>query len=734
MHRYKVRSSVPINTVKCRYIVLIAILLFIYIHPKGSFKSHIPRASLAFSYIHPKGSFKSHIPRASLAFIYIHHKGSFKSHIPRASLAFIYIHPKGSFKSHIPRASLAFSYIHHKGSFKSHIPRASLAFFCIIFHCLPTSFTFFVLPQLGMDSKTKRQRYTRQWKYARRSLHERCIGEESSLHPVTLQERINEEHYTDEENNTDEDSFSSVEIGVSGEDCSSGPHSVADGSSDENSNSESEYDNKVALTSFSTFLQEWATKHLIKHNALDDLLKGLKNYGHPELPSTARSLLKTPRLIKSVEKSGMECVHFNLRESILEQLQRYPRDITDGVSTLELSFNIDGLPIFKSSRASLWPILCAIHLPPISVFPVTLTLGPTKPTNLDFIEEAIKDIQELVDNGLDGIEVKIRCVVCDAPARAMVKKIKQYSGYYGCDKCTQKGTWVDGRVTYPEVDNLTLRNNDTFRAEMSMRQENEDTPVSPFLNLPLDMVEQFPIDYMHQACLGVMKKLITVWVRGDRKVRMSAGQISNVTQRLLSLQKDIPSCFARKPRNLEDIDRWKATELRQFAVYTGKIVLKGILADQLYDHFMVFSVALSLLICPTLAVEHNSYSKELMKYFVGKAGELYGDHFMVYNVHSMVHLPEEAMAFGSLDACSAFPFENYLGKLKRLVRSGKQPLTQVVKRLKEMSKSPLEESQPEIMTEERPFTRRTTSHSLSLASSEETRSKHRVLARIRLPG
>ncbi len=196
----------------------------------------------------------------------------------------------------------------------------------------------------------------------------------------------------------------------------------------------------------------------------------------------------------------------------------------------------------------------------------------------------------------------------------MVKKIKQHSGYYGCDKCTQKGAWVVRRVTYPEVDKLTLRSNNTFRAEMTRRQENEDTPLSPFLSLPLDMVEQFPIDYMHQACLGVMKKLITVWIRGDKKVRMSAGQISSVTQRLLSLRKVIPSCFAWKPRNLEDIDRWKATELRQFGVYTGNIVHKGILADQLlYDHFMVFSVALSLLLCPTLAVKHNSYSKDLMK-------------------------------------------------------------------------------------------------------------------------
>ncbi|XP_058260359.1 uncharacterized protein LOC131362404 [Hemibagrus wyckioides] len=277
----------------------------------------------------------------------------------------------------------------------------------------------------------------------------------------------------------------------------------------------------------------------------------------------------------------------------------------------------------------------------------------------------MKDIQQLLENG---------------------------QGYYGCDKCPQRGMWVSGCVTYPEVDNLTLHTDETHRAEMERRQDDEAIPVSPFLRLPLDMIDQFPVDYMHQACLGVTKKMITKWIRGDRNVRMSAGQIDEVSQRLLSYRKSIPSSFARKPRRLEDIDRWKATELQQFAVYTGKIALKGILADQLYDHFMIFSVALGLLLSPNLAVEYNSYSTELMTYFVAKIKELYGDHFMVYNIHSMVHLPAEAMNFGTLDACSAFPFENFLAKLKRLIRSGKQPLIQVAKRFVEISNCPQTQS------------------------------------------
>ena len=280
--------------------------------------------------------------------------------------------------------------------------------------------------------------------------------------------------------------------------------------------------------------------------------------------------------------------------------------------------------------------------------------------------------------------MSLRCVICDAPAKAMVKNIKQYSGYFVCDKCSQRGQWL-GRITYQETETFQLRTDRSFRRQ---EQEEHHHGRSPFCDLPVDMVKAFPIDYMHQACIGVMKRLVLLWLRGNRNVRISSGQAQEISRRLTDLQRYIPSLFSRKPRGLDVIDRWKATELRQFLLYTGKLVLKGILKEELYDHFMTFSVAVCLLVCPGLALTHNGYAKELLKYFVEQGCNLYGPQFLVYNVHSMLHLAADVEVFGNLDQFSAFPFENYLHQLKRLVRSGRNPLVQIVKRLNEMMNIP----------------------------------------------
>jgi hypothetical protein len=73
----------------------------------------------------------------------------------------------------------------------------------------------------------------------------------------------------------------------------------------------------------------------------------------------------------------------------------------------------------------------------------------------------------------------------------------------------------------------------------------------------------------------------------------------------------------------------------------------------------------------------------LLVAFVESAINLYSNDFIVYHVHGLIHLADDVKRHGSLDCFSAFPFENELKALKRLVRKGDSPLVQVIRRLSE---------------------------------------------------
>lgn len=433
-------------------------------------------------------------------------------------------------------------------------------------------------------------------------------------------------------------------------------------------------------------LAHWVNENFIEHNAVDSLLSVLKKHGHPSLPCTARTLLGTIKNVTTEQKSGMEYIYLGLEKQLQSYYFSLSLEQQYELSELSISFNIDGLPLFKSTNTSLWPILCKVHNQPVQIFPVALTVGTSKPSNLDFLSDTIGELDNLLQNGfLSGnrtIRINLKCIVCDAPAKAFVKGTKLYSGYYGCDKCAQKGYWI-GRMTYQDVNTLSLRTNETFRSALNPEHHNHP---SPFCDLPeekLDMIKQFPLDYMHQVCLGVTKKLLLTWKRGKLEVRLSSQQIQEIGRHLVQLRSFVPEFFARKPRNLDEIDRWKATEFRQFLLYTGKIVLKDILRSDMYKNFMALSVGISILVSPILVQDHADYAHSLLEYFIESARVIYGPEFLVYNVHSLIHFTDEAKEHGNLDNCSAFAFENYLQKLKKMVRSGRNPMIQIVKRLNE---------------------------------------------------
>jgi hypothetical protein len=63
--------------------------------------------------------------------------------------------------------------------------------------------------------------------------------------------------------------------------------------------------------------------------------------------------------------------------------------------------NIDGLPLFKSSSRCVWPIFCAVvNVKPVHIFPVALLCGSTKLANMEFINDTVHDVNNLIRFGL----------------------------------------------------------------------------------------------------------------------------------------------------------------------------------------------------------------------------------------------------------------------------------------------------------------------------------------------
>ncbi|XP_040356862.2 uncharacterized protein LOC121046562 [Ixodes scapularis] len=204
------------------------------------------------------------------------------------------------------------------------------------------------------------------------------------------------------------------------------------------------------------------------------------------------------------------------------------------------------------------------------------------------------------------------------------------------------------------------------------------------MSLNIDMVTWFPTEYMHLVCLGVMRRLLKNWVCPGYSKRLSRVLRSRLNEGLRQSAAFFPSHFQRKPRGTEELDRWKATEYRTFLLYVGPVLLKHVVTPEQYEHFLMLHVAIRILVSPKYHLVFNQFSRDLLRYFVQEFGKLYGARQLVYNVHTLSHLADQCLDHGPLDSFSAFPFESYLGKIKKKLRSSNKPLAQLSRRISEV--------------------------------------------------
>ena len=430
-------------------------------------------------------------------------------------------------------------------------------------------------------------------------------------------------------------------------------------------------------------LANWASSCDIPQDAITHLLQILKPY-HPYLPSDARTLLHTRRNyeVKTFDGGG-EYFHFGIENCLRSYIDEEQMSL---LSEVHLQINVDGLPLFKASNMQFWPILCRVigHLAvSAEPFVVGLYSGRTKPP-LVFLTDFVNELKELQDSGLlcncQRLHVVVDNFVCDAPARAFVKCIKSHTGYSSCEKCVQHGLWHGGKVIFDEFDSPARTDSD-FSCKSD--EDHHLSVPSPLEPLKLGMVTQFPLDPMHLLYLGVVRRILLSWIRGSYCVRLSQSLCSQLSNALLNMRSYIPRDFCRRPRSLAEIDRWKATEFRLFLLYTGPIAIKCFVSEVVYKHFLLLSVASFILSSPELCLRYCDYAESLLKLFVSNIAKIYGKDMLVYNIHGLLHLADDVRRYGPLENFSAFPFENKLKDVKKLVRKPNNPLQQVIRRLSE---------------------------------------------------
>ncbi|XP_072154974.1 uncharacterized protein [Bemisia tabaci] len=470
--------------------------------------------------------------------------------------------------------------------------------------------------------------------------------------------------------------------------------------SDLNSDGEDLFEENSDMPKYSLLvnLRIWGVTYKITKVALSALLRILKSSDPNELhtlPLDGRTIMRTPRhvIVKKLEKAGGEFYYFGLMKAVQNALERTSEKVTN----IAMVTGINGLPLFKSSGVHFTPILGKIiSIPDLRhhVFPIAIHCGDTdKPQDAEeFLSPFIDEVTDLIKNGVNFkgnvYNFTLKGFSCDCPAKSFVLSSIASNGKYGCTKCVQEGKWshLCRRTFFPQVD-ARLKTHEDFINKTVPQFHLGD---SPLLRIPgIDFINDFPLDYLHLVCVGVVKTLVKLWVFASKNnAKLPAERICQASGKMLLYEKFIPSEFARRSRAMEDVKRWKATELRLFGCYLGPYVLDGILSEQRLGNFVLLYVSLRLLLNPVRCREYKEIATEMLVEFVENCKTAYADNLLTHNFHNLVHLPRNLDSFDNMEDCSTFDFESFLQYLKQTVVKGDKPLQQCVKRIEEADACP----------------------------------------------
>lgn len=182
---------------------------------------------------------------------------------------------------------------------------------------------------------------------------------------------------------------------------------------------------------------------------------------------------------------------------------------------------------------------------------------------------------------------------------------------------------------------------------------------------------------MHNSLLGVMKYITSRWF--DSKYHKEpfyiGRQVTKVDAKFLSIRP--PSNTSQKSMPISKRSEWKASDWKNFLLYSMYPALQGVLPQKYLDHITIYSEAIFILLGDAINREEINFIEKRLDTFLQKFEKIYGKISMTHNMHLTQHLCHSVRMSGPLWATSNFPFESKNGSLQRKVYG----TTDVVKQL-----------------------------------------------------
>lgn len=356
----------------------------------------------------------------------------------------------------------------------------------------------------------------------------------------------------------------------------------------------------------------------------------------------------------------------------------------------------DGVALYNSSKKSLWAIQLYLNClkptwryVPENILVVALHVGDHKPDMQDFFFPLMTELKQIIESG--GILVtknhqsmRFTPVIThgcfDLPAKADIQEMMGHAGHFACGFCFHPGVAVKKDTKSKSYVRYIDRGKDEkLRTHEDMietysKLKSSSRPINGVKRISclvgatdFDLIHGFSIDYMHCILLGIMDKLLDLWLNSTNHKQpyyISPKKQEELNKRIIQI-KPI-AAITRRPRPLSERAGYKANELRTLLLYYLRFCLPDLLKKSYIDHFHLLSSATYMLLKESISKEEIDLAEKRLIQFSNEFQKLYGNHNVTLNIHLVKHMGSQVRHLGPFWAQSAFGMEATNGVLNKI--------------------------------------------------------------------